>query len=188
MAGFFRYGAMALLVLALTACGGGGDTFIGGNHGSDTTGTDTGTDTGSGTDTGTTVDSRVKELEVTASTFQLASDGSSPVIISAIAKDENNNTIKDTEILFAVDNGATIEPDQAAVDEAGTAVLSALKTAVLTPGLNRPENRTLTVTVTAGSLTRTLNVDVVGTTLLIDGPQRIVTQSPTRFTVKLKDA
>ena len=187
MAGFFRYGAITLLVLFLTACGGGGDTFIGGNHGTDTTGS--GTDNGSGTDTGTTVDGRVKELEITASSFQLASDGSNPVIISAIAKDENNNTINDTDILFAVDNGATIEPEQVVVNEEGTAVvLSALKTAQLTPGLNRPENRTLTVTVTAGNLTRTLEVDVVGTTLLIDGPERIVSQSPTRFTIKLKDA
>ncbi|TXH69057.1 MAG: hypothetical protein E6Q83_12140 [Thiothrix sp.] len=159
--------ALALCVLTLAGCGGGDGNQLSTNGG--------GNDGNGGTDTS------AKSLEVSASSRQLGSSGDKPVTISAIAKDANNNTLKDTTVQFAVNNNGTIEADSST--SAGS-----VKTAVLTPGLENPENRTLTVTVKAGTLVKTLDVAVVGTSLVLDGPNRIGLNTPTIFTAKLKDS
>ncbi|MEZ5479332.1 MAG: hypothetical protein R3E95_18165 [Thiolinea sp.] len=111
-------------------------------------------------------------------------------------KTANNNTLSDVDIQFSVDNNATIEPDQAMVVLQSQilpvipvpVVAMHFKTAKLTPGLNNPENRSLVVTVTAGNQVRTLDIEVVGTNVQLDGPARIVINTPTRFVAKLKDS
>ncbi|TXH77526.1 MAG: hypothetical protein E6Q85_03150, partial [Thiothrix sp.] len=105
--------ALALCVLSLAGCGGGdGNQLTGGTSG------------GTGGTGGTTTAS-AKSLEVSASSRQLGSNGDKPVTISAIAKDANNNTLKDTSIQFAVNNNGTIEADSATAE-------GSVKTAVLT--------------------------------------------------------
>ncbi|MGB0845498.1 MAG: hypothetical protein ACPGSM_02190 [Thiolinea sp.] len=186
-----KRGLSVLVVLSVISCGGGsGDNYIvgvdtttGGNSDTDSGNTDT-TDTDSTDDTDTTdtaVDNRIADLEVAASSRQLGSNGAEPVVISAVVKDKNNNTLKDVDVQFAVDNNGTIEPDEGIAD-------SSVKTAKLTPGLNRPENRTLLVTVTAGNQVRTVEIEVTGTVVQLDGPERIVINTPTQFVAKLKDS
>lgn len=159
--------ALALCVLTLAGCGGGDGNQLSG-------------DSGSGGSGGTT-DTSAKSLEVSASSRQLGSSGDKPVTISAIAKDANNNVLKTTTILFSVNSDATIEADTATAD-------SGVKTAKLTPGLENPENRNVTVTVKAGTLVKTIDVAITGTTLVVDGPARIALNTPTTFTAKLKDS
>lgn len=160
----FQRSALTLCVLALTGCGGGDNQLSGGNSGS-----------------GGTTDTGAKYLEVSASSRQLASSGSTPVIISAVAKDANNNVLKTATVQFSVDSEATIEADTATA-------ASAVKTAKLTPGLENPENRNVTVTIKSGSLVKTLEVAITGTSLVLDGPTRIALNTPTTFTAKLKDS
>lgn len=155
--------ALALCVLALAGCGGGDGNQLSNDGG------------GNNTVTG------AKFLEVSASSRQLGSSGDKPVTISAIAKDVNNNILKDATVQFSVNNEATIEAD------AATAT-TGVKTALLTPGLENPENRTVTVTIKSGTLLKTLDIAITGTTLVVEGPARIALNTPTTFTAKLKDS
>lgn len=160
--------ALALCVLTLAGCGGGDGNQL----------SNSGTTTGG---TGGITDTSAKSLEVSASSRQLGSNGDKPVTISAIAKDVNNNVLKDTTVLFSVNSDATIEADD-------TTATSGVKTAKLTPGLENPENRNVTVTVKAGTLVKTIDVAITGTTLVVDGPARIALNTPATFTAKLKDS
>ena len=127
------------------------------------------------------VDSKVTDLEISASSRQLFSDGVNPVVISAIAKDQNNNVLPSAMITFKVNNNATILPD-------ATNSGSSVKTAKVTPGLNHPENRILDIEVMAGSLSKTLQLDIVGTTVSLEGPASIAINNPTSYTLKLQDS
>jgi len=151
--------------IALAACGGGGGdevTFGGGGSGD-----------------GTTQVAKTSALVLTASSRQLPSDGSKPVVITAIAKDKNNNAIAGADVVFAVDNDATID---VATDSAD----GSIKTANLTPG--KPANRTLHVTAKSGGTTETIIVDVIGTVVTIDGPDAITLNKDVPFVLKLKDS
>ena len=127
------------------------------------------------------VDDNISDLEISASSRQLYSDGVNPVVISAIAKDANNNIVPDAEITFKVNNFATVEAD------AGNSGAS-VKTANIMPGLNHPENRALEVEVIAGGIVKSLNLEVVGTSVLLEGPESIAINNPTTYTIKLQDS
>lgn len=151
------------LAISLAACG--GDATFGGKGGADGSG---------GT---TTQGQQAKKIELTVSNRQLSSDGSVPVIITAIAKNENNNAIQGADVTFKVDNDATITPD--------TEGEGSVKTAKLTPGVAK--NRTLKVTVSSGKASESITVDVVGTAVIIDGPASITVNKEIPFVLKLKD-
>lgn len=154
----------------LAACGGGGGGFSGDTAGtttSSTTTTTTSSNTGSGT---------VSSLRLTASSRQLLSDGSQPITISALAKDSSNNLLEDAGISFSVNNEADLP----------AATGATYVTAALTPGV--PKNRQLTVTATAGSVSESILVDVIGTTASLSGPNRIAINSPTDYTLKMADS
>lgn len=159
--------ALALCVLTLAGCGGGDGNQLSNSGGSG--------------GTGGTTDTSAKSLEVSASSRQLGSSGDKPVTISAIAKDVNNNVLKDATVQFSVNNEATIEADT-------STATTGVKTALLTPGLENPENRTVTVTIKSGTLLKTLDIAITGTTLVVDGPARIALNTPTTLTAKLKDS
>ena len=151
--------------IALASCGGGGSEFGGGVN------------PPSGGDPVIVASA----LELNASSRQLGSAGAKPIVLSAIAKDSNNNAISGADIIFSVDNGATINTEDSSATSTGS-----VKTANLTPGL--PKNRTLTVTATSGSQSKTILVDVVGTSVVIDGPDSITLGKDVAFLLKLKDS
>ncbi|WP_020396895.1 Ig-like domain-containing protein [Thiolinea disciformis] len=169
MALLLKKSLIVLCTLALTACGGGDSNYIV---------PPSGTGAGTGTGTGTT-SSKVNTLDVKASSLELGSSGATPVIISAIAKDVNNNPLKDVTVQFAVDSNATIEPD-------ATTASSGVKTAKLTPG--DATNKTLQVTVKAETKTSTVNVAVAGTKLQIEGPSQLMANVATPYKIKLLDS
>ena len=187
--------------LALTACGGGGsggssssssstDTgFIVGastdtSTDTDTDTTDTSTDTTTETETGT---AEVASLVIYASSRSLLSDadsddateGSDPVTIYMMAKDSNNIALSGITFTPSVDNGATLLPGTVSSD-------GILTTWNLVP--DEPRNQSVNVSVTAGDITETLSIDIIGTTVQIDGAESISMDKPTTYTVKLKDA
>jgi len=145
--------------ISLVACGGSDNPTFGNG----------------GTGGGTTAQV-ASTIELSASSRQLFSDGTTPVTITAIAKNKDNNAISGAEVIFSVDNGATITPSSAT---------GSVHTAALTPGT--PENRKLTVKVTSGSTSKSLIVDVVGTSVVIDGPNAITLNKAVPFVLKLKD-
>ena len=145
--------------ISLAACGGGeGTTF------------------GSGGSDGGQVQVKASSIELSTSSRQLSSDGADPVTITAIAKNKDNNAISGAKIIFSVDNEATIIPDSAT---------GSVHTATLQPG--SPSNRKLTVKVTSDNITKSITVDVVGTSVVIDGPSAITLNKAVPFVLKLKD-
>lgn len=181
--------------LALAACGGSSssdsgshDTGFGSNSSTDTTGTD-GTDIVTNdisTDTGT-VDAQpeVAELLIYTSSTSLNSDSSlddetsDPAIIYMMAKDSNNVALTDITFSPSVSSGATLFSGEVSTN--GT-----LTTWQLVP--DEPRNQTMTVAVSAGGITDTLEIEIVGTTVEIDGASSISMDTPTTYTVKLQDA
>ncbi|GAA0419890.1 hypothetical protein GCM10009133_30380 [Cocleimonas flava] len=170
------------LAIALTACGGGGSSFGDGDTSS------------SGDDSAVVI---ADSIELSVSSRQLASDGSSPITITAIAKDSNNTAIDDADITFAVDKDATIIKNATvttttdsvdATDDTETTVVTAgsIQTATLTPG--SATNQTLTVTVSSGNTSKSITVEVIGTEVTIDGPQAITLNKDNPFVLKLKDS
>lgn len=120
-------------------------------------------------------------LVLTANTRQLLSDGSKPVIITAIAKDKNNNAIAGADITFAVDNDATIDTEASSATEEGS-----IKTVKLIPGM--PKNRLLTVKAVSGSQTKSIDIEVIGTSISIQGPDSIPLNKEVSFVLKLLDS
>ena len=176
------------LAIALAACGGGGS---GANFGSNTGGT-----TGGGTG-GSTTETLTRSIELSVSSRQLPSDGSAPITITAIAKDDNNNAIDGADIIFSVDKDATIikdatittvvDPDNPTGTPVTTVVTAgSIQTATLTPGSST--NQTLTVTVISGSSSESISVDVVGTNVNIEGPAGITLGQDSPYVLKLKDS
>ena len=151
------------LAIALAACGGSASFGSG--------------DGGGGVDP----EKKASSLILTASTRQLLSDGSKPVTITAIAKDKNNNAISGADITFSVDNEATIDSEASAETEAGS-----VKSVHLTPGT--PKNRSLRVKATSGNQSKTLDIEVVGTTVSIEGPESIPREKDVSFVLKLLDS
>ena len=174
------------LAIALSACGGGSGSSFGSNTGG----------TGGGTGGGTT-ETQASSIELSVSSRQLPTDGSSPITITAIAKDANNNAIDGADIIFSVDKDATIIKDATVtiVDDPDspnstplTSVVTAgsIQTATLTPGSRT--NQSLTITVISGVTSKSITVEVVGTEVTIDGPQAITLNKENPFVLKLKDS
>ncbi|WP_299870863.1 immunoglobulin-like domain-containing protein [uncultured Cocleimonas sp.] len=169
------------LAIALTACGGGGSSFGDGDTSS------------SGDDSAIVIAS---SIELSVSSRQLASDGSSPITITAIAKDSNNTAIDAADITFAVDKDATIlkdatvtttvDPEDPTAEPVTTITAGSVQTATLKPG--SATNQTLTVTASSGSTSKSITVEVVGTEVTIDGPQAITLNKDNPFVLKLKDS
>jgi len=164
------------LAISLAACGGGGDSFGDKSGGTSTSGGTTTTLGGSGS---SNPDSNIvaSSISVLASSRQLASDGSEPITITVSAKDANNIILPGANVVFSVDKDANLEVEQST---------GSVHTATLTPG--SAENRMLTVTVRSGSQVKQIKVEVVGTTVTIDGPEAIALNKAVPFVFKLKDS
>ena len=167
------------LAIALTACGGDGTSFGSG-----------------GTGDGTTQEVQARSIELSLSSRQLASDGSSPITITAIAKNANNNAIDGADITFSVDKDATIlkdatvtttvDPTDPTADPVTTVTAGSVQTATLVPG--SPTNQTLNVTVRSGGASKTVTVDVVGTSVIINGPDAVTISKDNPFFLQLNDS
>ncbi|MGC1459434.1 MAG: Ig-like domain-containing protein [Steroidobacteraceae bacterium] len=126
-----------------------------------------------------TVSSTQQTLTLLTSTPQIYSDGSATATITALVRDSSNNVTPGVLVSFVATAGA-LTNIQGTTDANGSA------TAQLT-NAGDPTNRTITVTATAGTSSATVNVAVVGTSLVISGPSTLVQGSTGTFTVALTD-
>ncbi|HEY4958838.1 MAG TPA: Ig-like domain-containing protein [Caldimonas sp.] len=139
------------LAVALTAsCGGGG-----GNAGTSPFGSGSGTGTGTGTGTS---GAETADLIVTVDSPQLANTGSGLATVSVTAIDASRNTIAGVPVVISADGNAVLALSGSTTGADGTL------SAKLTIGSDRG-NRLITVTATAGGITKTATVQVVGTTI-----------------------
>jgi hypothetical protein len=147
----------------LGACGGGDNTIVGQG----------------GSGLGPAVD--IGSLTLITSQPQILSDGSDSATLTAIVRDANNNTVEAVPVVFSASSGSLAVTNPATTDANGT----------VTAELSTPsnfQNRTITVTATADDFSDTVNVDVTGTSLLINGPNSLPLGDVGNYNVVLADA
>lgn len=121
---------------------------------------------------------KIKDIQLLVNSLQLPSSSTTPLVLTAVVRDINNNTVKDAVVTFKATNNATVQVTRGTTDEAGTAE-ARLSTA------GYPANRQITVTASIGDVAASLTVDVVGTTLTIAGPTSVVLGDTVTFIVSL---
>ena len=112
----------------------------------------------------------------------IQSDGSENATITALVRDSNNNVMPNVPVLFAANSGSLVLGAQIVTDDNG------IVTATLGPG-GDPTNRTITVSATAGgSAQGSVTVDVINTTLIINGPNSLAASDTGQYTIVLSDS
>lgn len=157
-----------LLAGALVACGGGG-----GSPGA-TTGT-----SGAGTQK-----TNPASLEVFTSAAELSSATNSSLTFTVVVKDANNQAIPGQTVTFSASSGnltGSLPPP--ITGPAGEAIT----TVSLTPGADR-ENRDISVTLTAGGVTKVVTIPVTGTTLTVSSDSSILLGSSSTVTARITDS
>ncbi|MGQ8363637.1 Ig-like domain-containing protein [Glaciecola sp. 1036] len=120
-------------------------------------------------------------IELFADKVQLPSSGNDTVVITAIVKNDNNILLSDIPVSFAVNNNASLTVVDSVTGEDGAA-RARLSTQ------NNPENRTITVTANAANLNQTLDIKVVGTEILVNGPSSIIINDVSPLTIVVSDS
>ncbi len=119
-------------------------------------------------------------LQLLTSNPQLPSDDSTTVTITALTRDASNIFVAGVPVSFATDSGG-LTVVQATTDANGRASA--------TLGVaGDPTNRTISVTGTAGTLSSSVSISVVGTTLAVTGPATLVSGATATYTIVLTDA
>lgn len=121
-----------------------------------------------------------RTVTVTTSLPQIPSDGSKSATIAALVRDANNNVVTGAPVSFQATSGA-LTGAQMVTDATGTAKAS------LTAGSD-PTNRAITVTVTSGTATANVVVQVTGTTLTITGPANLILGQSGNFSAVLTNS
>ncbi len=112
---------------------------------------------------------------------RLPSSGNDPVTLTAVVRDSNNNVVKGANVNFSATDG-NIQVTRGTTDETGTA------TAIFSITGNKT-NRTITINATVADLPpSTANINVVGTTIDIAGPNSVVLGNTIPLTLTLKDS
>ena len=113
------------------------------------------------------------------SSQQIASSGAQTLELTAIAKDASNNLLEGININFSSDSGSLAGPTITGEDGKVVRILS-------TPA--EPSNRVITVTITNGDVSDSLEIQVVGTILTLTGSSSLAIDDETSYIVKLLDS
>lgn len=130
---------------------------------------------------GSTSGASTTTLDVFANRPNLDSDGKTPVVITAIAKDVNNVVAKNQPVTIATsDRGASITQKSSKTGDDGTVTA---EVRIVDPTLRR-----IPVAVVSGAARADLAIDVVGTSLTLSGPTTIVAGGNANLTGTLRDS
>jgi hypothetical protein len=158
-----KHWLLTAATLALCACSGSGDNTITKGPGS------------------TTGPGSAATLTLLTSSPQMPSDGSASATITALVKDASNNVLEGQTVQFMSSSGALAVSQPATTDANGL-----LKATLSTAG--DPTNRTITINGTSGTATGSVTVNVVGTSLALNGPTSLPTGSTGKYNVVLTSA
>src|SRR6056297_1001209 len=159
---------IAFMGLALGACSSGGtDNSFAGSGG--------GTGGGAGPDQPTPA-----SVTVLTSSPQLPSAGGSEVTITALVRDADNRVMADQPVVFSSTSGI-LTVNEVTTLENGTATAT-LGTA------GDPTNRTITVTAEVNGLTNSVDVNVFGTSLDLQGPANLAQDDIAEYSILLTDS
>jgi hypothetical protein len=124
-------------------------------------------------------------MSITSSTPTISSDGRAPSTISVFVKDANNRALANQQVTFAlldptVGNGGVLTNIVDRTDASGTA------TATLQ--ITDPTNRKVTIQAQTGTLSQSLDLEVIGTKITLNGPANLVLGAQAEYNVTLRDA
>ncbi|GGW76753.1 Ig-like domain-containing protein [Alteromonas halophila] len=122
-------------------------------------------------------------LQLYASSVQLPSSGSDQVELIAVVKNAQSVLMEGVEVSFSANNNAGVELqlNQPVTAADGTA------RAILTTQ-NNAANRTVTVTAQTGTLTQSVNVNVFGTEVTINGTSSVILNDSVQYTLRVQDS
>lgn len=120
-------------------------------------------------------------LSLVTSETALGSDGRTSATLTAIVKTDQNVALPGEAVVFSTnDVGANLQVNNNVTDETGKA------TAVLS--ISDKSVRTILVTARSGTVSQSIAIPVVGTSISISGSNTIVFDSPTQFSVSVRDS
>jgi protocatechuate 3,4-dioxygenase beta subunit len=120
-------------------------------------------------------------LDLFASSIQLASSGSESIELIALVKDANNVLLEGIDVTFSADADASLQVTQ------GTTGPDGIARATLNTQVNK-QNRTIQVTALTGTFSETLDIEVVGTQIVVNGPPSVILGATAEFTIFLTDS
>ena len=126
-------------------------------------------------------------ISLYASSQQLASSGAEMITLTAIAKDVNNHLVTGVAINFSVTSGTIggVENSEGEISNV-TDINGRVQKGLITP--TNPANRVITVNVSSGDVTDSLEVEVVGTTITLTGTSSLALNDESSYIVKLVDS
>lgn len=120
-------------------------------------------------------------LDLFVGALQLPSSGNDSVELIAVVKNAQNGVMQGVEVLFSVDNRASLSATVVSTEADGTARVQ-LSTS------NEPENRTINITARTGTFVQQSSVEVVGTAITISGPDSIISGSTETYSLLVADS
>jgi Bacterial Ig-like domain (group 1) len=175
------------VALALAGCGGSGAGASGGANTVDTSSSSGAAASSSGATGGTPVPTTVK-VAILSSSATLASDGKTPIDITAIVTSATNLAVADQPVIFSAEDTATtsgvrLEVIKAKTDNGGTATARLFL-------LSDQSERDIKVTAkSADALVAQTVIRVSGNVLTLSGPSQVsFSGTPAQFSVTLKDS
>lgn len=118
-------------------------------------------------------------------TSTLASASGSTITLTAVVKNSGNAGVAGQTVLFSTtDAGVTIVNPGAVTNATGTATGSM----TIGAGPTSNSNRTIAVVATSSGLTVTQNVQVVGSTVTVTGPDAVALSTAAQYVVTVRDS
>ncbi|TPH17091.1 Ig-like domain-containing protein [Litorilituus lipolyticus] len=124
----------------------------------------------------------VANISLFASSQQLASSGAQEIVLTAIAKDINNNLLEGVAISFAADSGALEKIDDTNVTGSDGRVAVKLTTVA------EPTNRIISTSATSGAVMDSLEIQVLGTSVSLTGSTSLALDDNNSYIVKVLDS
>lgn len=122
----------------------------------------------------------IADLDIFVDSPQLASSGADSVLLTAIVKNANNNLVEGVDVVFSASSGQIeVQSSQTQADGKASAILKTL---------SEPENRVITVTASSGSFNDTVDVQVTGTNISINGSSALAINDANNFVIKVVDS
>jgi hypothetical protein len=175
----FSFTLLLMTLTTLVACGGGG----GGLSIDD----DSSTGGGGVTDPDTTI--VVDSITLLANSQQLASSGAQVILLTAIAKDANNNLLEGVTIDFSStsgDIGFVLDDEGNSITSNITGTDGKVVRNLATETDN--ENRIISVGVASGDVSDSVDIQVIGTTISLTGSSVLAINDINNYTVKVLDS
>lgn len=122
-------------------------------------------------------------LQLYASSVQLASSGSDEIELIALVKNAQSVLMENIDVMFSAgsNDGVELQLTQPTTAADGTA------RALLTTQ-NDASNRMVTITAQTGSLVETVNIEITGTEVTINGTSSVIINDTVTYTLRVQDS